>query len=142
MSMFKGGHLLSGITNITEAQAKPLTSLDFRRSIIDDLVREQLQSSIRPTIGRPRLRPTPVRLNNKLHLFNQRASNRNCVVCSGERRHTTSYYCTTCPEEPALHPTTCFERHHTLEYYRIWKTVTLSNIFHVVDNMSMSNITA
>ena len=103
----------------TEAEARPLTSIDFRRSIIDDLVREHLESSNRQTVGRPRLRPTPIRLNKKLHLLNQRSTNRNCVVCSGERRHTTLYYCTTCPEEPALHPTTCFERYHTLEHYQL-----------------------
>ena len=88
----------------TKAEARPLTSIDFCWSIIDDLVHEHLESSNRPTVGHPRLRPTPIRLSKKLHLFNQCTANCNCVVCSGETRHITSYYCTNCPEEPALIP--------------------------------------
>ena len=83
----------------TKAEARPLTS----SMMIDDLVHKHLESSNRPTVGHPRLWPTPIRLRKKLHLFNQCTTNCNCVVCSGETRHTTSYYCTTCPEEPALY---------------------------------------
>jgi len=61
----------------TKAEARPLTSIDFW--------------------------PIPIRLSKKFHLFNQQTTNCNCVVCSGETRHTTSYYCTNCPEEPALY---------------------------------------
>ena len=68
-----------------QAGTKPLTALDFRRSVID--VQEHLQQCSRPTSGRPRLGPTPVRLNRKLHLLDQRSTNRNCVVCSGQKRH-------------------------------------------------------
>ena len=99
---------------------RPLTALEFRRSVIEDLVQEHLeQSDSRPSIGQPRLGPTPIRLNQKLHLLDQRSTYRNCVVCSGQIRHTTGYYCETCPEQPALHPTTCFERYHTLTHYHI-----------------------
>ena len=101
------------------AGAKPLTSLDFRRSVIEDLVQDHLQQSgSHPSAGRPRLGPTPIRLNRRLHLLDQRSTYRNCVVCSGQTRHTTGYYCKTCPEQPALHPTTCFEKYHTLTRYR------------------------
>ena len=36
-----------------------------------------------------------------------------CVVCSDRRsgtRHTTTFYCKTCPDQPTLHPTVCFKR--------------------------------
>ena len=102
-----------------QVATKPLTSLDFRRSIIEALVVEHMQQNRRPSAGRPRLGPTPLRLNRKHHLLNQRSTHRNCVVCSGETRHTTCYYCKTCPELPALHPTSCFERYHTMEHYHL-----------------------
>ena len=98
---------------------KPLTALDFRCSVIEDLVQDHLQQCSRPTSGRPRLGPTPIRLNQKLHLLDQHSTFCNRVVCSGQTRHTTCYYCKTCPEEPALHPVPCFERYHTLTHYRI-----------------------
>ena len=98
---------------------KPLTALDFRRSVIEDLVQDHLQQCSRPSSGRPRLGPTPIRLNRKLHLLDQRSTFRNCVVCSGQTRHTTCYYCKTCPEQPALHPVPCFERYHTITHYHI-----------------------
>ena len=102
------------------AGKKPVTSLEYRRSIIEALAQEHLQdSSSRPSVGRQRVGPTPNRLNRKLHLLDQRSTYRNCVVCSGETRHTTCYFCKTCPEQPALHPTTCFERYHTLQQYHI-----------------------
>ena len=50
---------------------KPLTALDFRCSVIEDLVQDHLQQCSRPTSGRPRLGPTPIRLNQKLHLLDQ-----------------------------------------------------------------------
>ena len=98
---------------------KPLTALDFRRSVIEDLVHDHLQQCSRPSSGRPRLGPTPIRLNRKLHLLDQRSTFRNCVVCSGQTRHTTCYYCKTCPEQPALHPVPRFERYHTITHYHI-----------------------
>jgi len=84
--------LLHSVQACTKAEARQLTSINFCWSIIYDLVHEHLESSYRPTVGHPRLRPTP---KKKLH-FNQQTTNCNCVVCSGETRHT-SYYCTNCP---------------------------------------------
>ena len=72
------------------------------QSLREDLVHDHLQQCSRPTSGRPRLGPTPIRLNRKLHLLDQCSTFCNCVVCSGQTRHTTCYYCKTCPEEPAL----------------------------------------
>ena len=122
----------------TEAEARPLTSIDFHRSTIDDLVHEHLESSNCQTVGCPRLRPTPIRLNKKLHLLNQRRTNRNCVVCSGERRHTTLYYCTTCPEEPALHPTTLWSSTSYRKLLDCWKLTA----YCMYSSVPMSNHTA
>ena len=98
--------------------AKPLTALDFRRSVIEDSVQDHLQGSgSRPSIGRPRLGPTPIRLNCKLRLLDPRSTYCNCVVCSGQMRHTTGYVCKTYPEKLALHPTACFEQYHTQANY-------------------------
>ena len=74
-----------------QAGTKPFTALDFRRSIIEDLVQEHLQQYSRPSSGRPRLGPTPIRLNRKLHLLEQCSTYRNCVVCSGQTRHEWLY---------------------------------------------------
>ena len=54
-----------------------------------------LQQCSRPSSGHPRLGPTTIWLNRKLHLFDQRSSYHNCVVCNGQTRHTTGYYCKT-----------------------------------------------
>ena len=98
---------------------RPLTALDFRCSVIEDLVQEHLQQSAsHPSVGRRRIGPTPTRLNKRLHLLEERATYRNCVVCSGGIRHTTHYFCKTCPDQPTLHPVPCFQRYHTLQHYR------------------------
>ena len=98
---------------------RPLTALDFQRSITEDLAQEHLQQSTsHPSVGRHWIGPTPTRLNKRLHLLEERATYHNCVVCSGAIRHTTHYFCKTCPDQPALHPVPCFERYHTLQHYR------------------------
>ena len=97
---------------------KKLTSLAIRWAVIEALVVQQIQErGSCQSIGRPRMNPTPLRLNKKLHLLEYRSTYRNCVVCSGATRRTTSTYCKTCPDHPTLHPTPCFECYHTMQNY-------------------------
>ena len=66
------------------AGKKPLTSLEYRRSVVEALAQEHLQdSSSRPSAGHQRVGPTTYRLNRKLHLLDQRSTYRNCI------RHVT-----------------------------------------------------
>ncbi len=94
-----------------EVTRKKTTHLDYRRSILESLATEYLeqQESYRTSVGRHQSRPRPARLNKKLHLLEQRESRQECIVCSDRRsgsRHTTTFFCKTCPEQPSLHPTT------------------------------------
>ena len=105
-----------------EVTHKKRSHLDFRRSLVESLATEYLQQRRCTAIGRPRSQPSLVRLDRKLHLLEQRESRHDCVVCSDRergQRHTTTYFCKTCPDKPSLHPTTCFERFHTLHRYKL-----------------------
>lgn len=107
-----------------EVTKKKMTHLDFRRSVVESLAMEYLEQheSRRTSVGRPLSRPCPVRLNRKLHLLEQGENRRDCVVCSDRStgsRHTTTFFCKTCPDQPPLHPTTCFERFHTKHGYKL-----------------------
>ena len=107
-----------------EVTQKKITHLQFRRSIVESLAVEYLQQqeSRRISVGRPLSQPLPIRLDKKLHLLEQRESRKECVVCSDRRsgsRHTTTFFCKTCPDQPTLHPTVCFERFHTLDRYKL-----------------------
>ena len=100
-----------------------LSHLDFRRRLLESLAEEYMQrEELRhASVGRPRTRPVPTRLDKKLHLLAQRQGRRDCVVCSDRSgsRHNSQFYCKTCPDKPALHPTTCFERFHTMQTYKM-----------------------
>ena len=107
-----------------EVTKKRMTHLEFRRSLVESLATEYLQQveSRRTSVGRPLSQPCPIRLDKKLHLLEQREGRQDCVVCSDRRsgsRHTTTFFCKTCPDHPSLHPTTCFERYHTLHRYKL-----------------------
>ena len=107
-----------------EVTKKKMTHLDFRRSVVESLAMEYLEQheSRRTSVSRPLSRPCPVRLNRKLHLLEQGENRRDCVVCSDRStgsRHTTTFFCKTCPDQPPLHPTTCFERFHTKHGYKL-----------------------
>ena len=107
-----------------EVTKKKMTHLDFRRSVVESLAMEYLEQheSRRTSVGRPLSRPCPVRLNRKLHLLEQGENRRDCVVCSDRStgsRHTTTFFCKTCPDQPPLHPTTCFECFHTKHGYKL-----------------------
>ena len=102
-----------------EVTHNKVSHLDFRRSLVDSLATEHIrdEGTHRTSVGRPLTRPRPVRLDKKLHLLEL-----DCVVCSDTRggsRHTTTFFCKTCPDQPSLRPTTCFERYHTLDKYKV-----------------------
>ncbi|KCZ77946.1 hypothetical protein H311_01037 [Anncaliia algerae PRA109] len=44
------------------------------------------------------------------------------MICSNKKvpggRKTTVYFCTTCNRRPYLHVGECFEKYHTLIYYK------------------------
>ena len=116
--------IVNSFITYREVTRKKLSHLDFRRSLVESLATKYLQEqeSRRTSVGRPRSQPCPVRLNKQLHLLEQRGSRHDCVVCSDRQhgsRHTTTFFCKTCPDSPSLHPTTCFERFHTLDRYKL-----------------------
>ena len=80
----------------------------FRCALVASLASRHLVSApCRTRVGCPRkpLHPgdaAPERLNQQLHIIDQR-SQRNCVVCNAARRQSRPiYYCTTCPDNPQL----------------------------------------
>lgn len=52
-----------------EIAAKPLTALEFHRSVIEAVVLEHMPNNMRTSVGHLRLGPTPTRLNRRLHLL-------------------------------------------------------------------------
>lgn len=98
---------------------KPMSHVDFRRSLVLDLVSERIaQKPNKRRPGRPAQRPEEERLTGR-HFLKQREKKWNrCVVCKkkGLRRETT-YVCKTCPNEPPLHPDECFEDYHTKQTF-------------------------
>ncbi|KAG8246519.1 hypothetical protein J6590_108399 [Homalodisca vitripennis] len=98
---------------------KPLTHLQFRRSLVRDLVEDRVRNTpSRKRKGRPSEGPLLERLNGKHFLKKRDKKKSRCVVCSkrGLRRETC-YSCKTCTGEPALHPEDCFEDYHSKEHY-------------------------
>lgn len=110
-----------------EVVADPSSHLSYRRRVIEILATRCITSAPpRPRAGRPckrpRLEDTPERLNQHLHVMGKREQLRDCTVCSIQvvgARHRTVYYCKTCPDNPTLHPDTCFERYHTRLHYQV-----------------------
>ena len=108
-----------------EIVASPRSHLAYRRTVLEILATRCITNAPpRPRSGRPSKRPrleeSPVRLNQHLHVMGKREQLRDCIVCSlqivGAR---PGYYCQTCPDNPALHPDTCFERYHTRFDYKL-----------------------
>ena len=100
----------------------PLSHLEFRRSVLEDLAMGYIENSTRPTVGRRRIRPAPLRLDKRQHFIAQHRMQCQCVVCSDTKRGirvTTTYFCETCPDMPSLHPGGCFKRYHTMEHFKI-----------------------
>ena len=106
---------------------RAMSHREYRYSIIRSLATSYVQSAPPRVLGRRRENPRssrsgdPERLNRQPH-FLERATQRDCVVCSnqmGGSRHRTTYVCKTCPSHPPLCPAACFERYHTLETYRV-----------------------
>lgn len=102
--------------------SKPLSHLEFRKSLVGDLVANYMKA---PQTTRRRGRPSqgqgPVeeRLNGKPHFLSKREKgSARCVVClkRGLRKETI-YHCKTCGAKPALHPDLCFELYHTQAAY-------------------------
>ena len=112
----------------TDRQTRPLTHLQYRRSLVDALANRYLQSAPpRPRPGRPQKRQhdsstdeDPQRLNGRLHLLEKKERAQDCVVCSNrdKKRHRSHFFCKTCSSCPTLCPTTCFERYHTRQNYK------------------------
>ena len=99
-----------------------------RRQVIENLaVRYLYTIPPRPRPGRPRKRPLTegdgdsLRLNGKCHFPGKLSTSKECTVCSDRsknNRHRSLYYCKTCPSQPPLCVTPCFEKYHTLSVYK------------------------
>ena len=101
----------------------PKSHVVFRRLLIESLAsRHIVNAPPRPRVGRPRKRchpdgDVPERLNNQLHVMDQRTQH-NCIVCRAAGRQSRPvYYCKTCPENPQLCLGYCFERYHMVLDY-------------------------
>ena len=105
-----------------------LTHLQYRRQVIESLaVRHLYTVPPRSRPGRPRKRPLTdgdgdsLRLNGKTHFPGKLSQAKECTVCSERKqnkRHRTLYFCKTCPLQPPLCITPCFEKYHTLQVYK------------------------
>ena len=107
----------------TKTVPAPKSHIVFRRILIESLASRHIVSALpHPRVGRPRKRShpdgdVPERLNQQLHIMDQRTQ-RNCVVCRAAGRQSRPlYYCKTCPENPQLCIGYCFERYHTVLNY-------------------------
>ena len=106
----------------------PLTHLQYRRRLVDALAsHHRITAPPRPHAGRPHacpLNPTggdPARLNKQPHYLGKREL-QDCLVCSNRpagKRRRSKFYCKSCTSHPALCPTECFERYHTLDRFRV-----------------------
>ena len=105
-----------------------LTHLQYRRQVIESLAVRFLSTvPPRPRPGCPRKRPltegdgNSLRLNGKSHFPGKLSQPKECGVCTDRRkntRHRSLYYCKTCPSQPPLCITPCFEKYHTLQAYK------------------------
>lgn len=98
-------------------QKKPMTHIEFRQSLVKDLVAEKvLHRKINKT-GRKPQGPPEERLVGR-HFLAKKKKGTRCVVClkKGLRKETV-YYCKTCVSMPTLHPDDCFELFHTKTTY-------------------------
>lgn len=103
----------------------PLSHLEYRRRVIEALATRHITNAPpRTRQGRPRKRPIevtkgdPNRLNGRLHIIAKLQNPHECVVCSRpaqKQRHRSLYYCKTCPSNPTLCVSPCFETYHTCE---------------------------
>ena len=99
---------------------RPLTHLEFRRSVLSSLV-EPLVAAPRPQRGRH-----PQQLLERLsvlprHFCERGVKRRNCHVCSNHgagKRVVTPYFCSTCSDRPYLCVGHCFNECHTKARYR------------------------
>ncbi|XP_050294119.1 piggyBac transposable element-derived protein 4-like isoform X1 [Anthonomus grandis grandis] len=96
-----------------------LRSRNFRKKLVIQLVGNYRNTSRRRSAyGAEDIS----RLNNRFHAIYARKNNSDCKVCSDQSkkggRKTTTYYCKTCQDHPALHPGECFDKYHTEENYR------------------------
>ena len=106
---------------------RPMSHREFRLSVIRHLASPQIQAvpSIRsgPHVQSRQARSgDPVRLNRQPHFLDRCSRQKDCIVCSHQSqgtRHRTTYFCKSCPTHPPLCPTSCFERYHTMELYRV-----------------------
>ena len=106
-----------------ETVPNPMTHVAYRRSVVQSLASRYIVCAPpRRLVGRPRKRShpdgdVPERLNQRLHIVEQR-SQRNCVVCcAAGRKSRPVYYCKTCQETPQPCIGYCFERYHTVLDY-------------------------
>lgn len=104
-----------------ENNKTPMSHKQFRLSLIEDLVRVQVTSTVqheKRRRGRPKENVFQ-RLDGRLHLLGKREKgSRKCLVCTKKKlRKETVYFCKTCPDQPFLHPDICFEVYHTEHDY-------------------------
>ena len=105
-----------------ERGEKPISHLAYRRQLVHSLS-EPIRSTAQPKRrSGPRASVHVERLRPIQHYLHKRNKRRDCMVCSsreeGGTRHLTLYVCGTCPEQPALCPSNCFEEYHTCKNYR------------------------
>ena len=98
---------------------KKITASAFRRNVIDGLLepylRDQNADVHAPEDQNPGVPERLVGRHWPEHHFGNRRPR--CVVCSvgKQTRHQSVHYCKTCPDQPTLCITPCFERYHSME---------------------------
>ena len=103
---------------LNETKQRP-NHLTFRRSLIRDLIEPLLHKKAQSLESSLKV----YRLNHRIqHFAEKRKKRRDCVVCSDRgigERHLTPFVCTTCTDEPALCPGSCFKLYHTKQQHRV-----------------------
>ena len=100
---------------------RPISHLAFRRRLIQSLAEPILSSATPRACTGPRATQHLERLQPVPHFLQKGRKRRDCVVCSdreGGTRHLTLYQCSSCPDNPSLCPSPCFEAYHTQRRYR------------------------
>lgn len=104
---------------------KYLNHRKFREALIMQLVGDVRNSPVNLKRGRRSTADNEERLDGRQHFVSSHpnSKSKDCAVCSDRKvrggRKETVFFCKTCTKKPGLHPTTCFERYHTMKKFKL-----------------------